>query len=86
MARAAVTLCLSAIVASTPVAAQEPLIDVDGCGILAALVYTEVTKSGLKRVIGPGSALMFPDRDDLTVIHLSVDERALYVAEKENDG
>ena len=67
MARVLTITILSILCGVTPAAAQEPLIGVDGCGILATLVYTEVTESGLRRASGPGSTLMFPSRGDVTI-------------------
>ena len=48
-----------------PVRAQNPLIGVDGCAILATLVYTEISRAGSAR--GPGRALEYPGRDEVTI-------------------
>lgn len=46
--------------------AQQPVVGVDGCAILAMLVYTEVTGAGFRVGREPGS-LVYPGPDEITI-------------------
>jgi hypothetical protein len=64
-----VILAASVILASLgtdDATAQEPIIGVDGCAILAMLVYTEVTEAGLHGARAPGTPV-YPGPDEITI-------------------
>ena len=61
------TLLVASSFATRPAVAQDPLIGVDGCGILAILVYTEVTDTDMSRSKGPGGAFALPYRNEITI-------------------
>jgi len=46
--------------------AQQPVVGVDGCAILALLVYTEVTETGYRGPRAPGD-LAYPGPDEITI-------------------
>lgn len=46
--------------------AQQPVVGVDGCAILALLVYTEVTEAAYRGVAGPGYPV-YPGPDEITI-------------------
>ena len=46
--------------------AQEPVVGVDGCAILALLVYTEVTEAGYRGARAPGYPV-YPGPDEITI-------------------
>lgn len=63
----AAVLAAISITAALPgeAAAQDPIVGVDGCAILAVLVYTEVTREGLGA--GPGQAGAWPGPTEVTI-------------------
>ncbi len=52
---------------SVPAHAQQPLIGIDGCAILASVVYTEVTEARLGYSVGPHGAWLYTGRNELTL-------------------
>ena len=50
-----------------PASAQQALIGVDGCAVLASLVYTEVTQARLGYSSAPGADLLNVGRDEITL-------------------
>lgn len=65
---AVVCLLLAAALAWPGAArAQDPVIGVDGCAILASLVYTEVTEARLGYSSGYGSYPFYAGRDEVTL-------------------
>lgn len=52
---------------STPARAQQPLIGIDGCAILASVVYTEVTQARLGSSAGPYRDPFYTGRDEITL-------------------
>jgi len=71
------TICLSVILLvtcmpwSTPASAQHAVIGVDGCAILASVVYTEVTQARLGDLSGSGADLLYAGRDEITLCNQS---------------
>ncbi len=69
--------CLTAILLmagmpwSGPASAQQALNGVDGCAILASVVYTEVTRARLGYSSGPGADLLYAGRDEITLCNQS---------------
>ena len=59
-------LLAAAIVWPGSARAQDPLIGVDGCAILASLVYTEVTEARLGFSSGYGSDPFYAGRNEIT--------------------
>jgi hypothetical protein len=49
--------------------APDPVIGVDGCAVLAAVVYTEVTEARHGSPAGYGSNLLFAGRDEFALCH-----------------
>lgn len=60
-------LLATAISWSAPVRAQQPLIGIDGCAVLASVVYTEVTKARLGYSTGPNSDPLSSGRGEITL-------------------
>lgn len=60
-------LLATAISWSAPIRAQQPLIGIDGCAILASVVYTEVTKARLGYSTGPNSDPLSSGRGEITL-------------------
>jgi hypothetical protein len=52
---------------SAPARAQDPVIGVDGCAILASVVYTEVTESRLGFSAGSGGNALYAGRNEITL-------------------
>lgn len=53
--------------AGMPAHAQNPVIGVDGCAILATLIYTEISRAGDTRPRGPGGMFEHPGRNEVTI-------------------
>lgn len=52
---------------SAPAYAQQSLIGIDGCAILASVVYTEVTEARLGYSSGPYGAWLYSGRNEVTL-------------------
>lgn len=71
------TICLTGILVltcmpwSAPAGAQHAVIGVDGCAILASVVYTEVTQARFGYLSGSGADLLYPGRDEITLCNQS---------------
>jgi len=71
------TICLAGILVCTSMtwsasaSAQNALIGVDGCAILASVVYTEVTQARLGYSPGSAADLRYTGRDDITLCNQS---------------
>lgn len=50
-----------------PARAQSALIGIDGCAILASVIYTEVTAARLGRSTGPGGNPLYAGRGEITL-------------------
>ncbi len=61
-----VTLMLTALLTMSHARAQQPVVGVDGCAILAMLVYTEVTEAGFHGARAPGDPV-YPGPDEITI-------------------
>ena len=64
-------LLIAGIMWSAPVIAQRAVIGVDGCAVLAAVVYTEVTKARLGHSSGSAADLPYAGRDEITLCNQS---------------
>lgn len=60
-------LALAIIVSSAPARAQRALVGVDGCAILASLIYTEVTQARLGYSTGLNGNPLYAGRGEITV-------------------
>lgn len=60
-------LLLAGMVSPATARAQQALAGVDGCAILASVVYREVTQAGLGFSSGPGRDLLYSGRDEITL-------------------
>ena len=58
---------ITAFTAQESVRAQQPLIGVDGCAILATLVYTEISDAGMFHSSGLAGMLTYLGRDEVTI-------------------
>lgn len=71
------TICLTGILLVTcmagtaPAGAQHAVIGVDGCAILASVVYTEVTQARLGYSSASGAELLYAGRDEITLCNQS---------------
>ena len=71
------TICLSGILVGTCItwsaeaSAQHALIGVDGCAILASVVYTEVAQARLGYSPGSGANLLYTGRDEIALCNQS---------------
>ncbi len=64
-------LCVTSMRLSAPASAQQALVGVDGCAILASVVYTEVTEARLGHSSGPGRDLLYSGQDEITLCNQS---------------
>ncbi len=64
-------LLAAAISWSAPVHAQQPLIGIDGCAILASVVYTEVIEARQGYSTGLNSDLLSSGRGEITLCNHS---------------
>ena len=60
-------LLAAALVWPAAARAEDPVIGVDGCAILASLVYTEVTEARLGYSTGYGSDALYAGRNEITL-------------------
>jgi hypothetical protein len=56
---------------TAPASPQQALVGVDGCAILASVVYTEVTQARLGYSSGPGADLLYAGQDEITLCNQS---------------
>lgn len=61
-----VALMLMTLLMAVTARAQQPVVGVDGCAILAILVYTEVTEAGYRGARAPGDPV-YPGPDEITI-------------------
>ena len=61
-----VVLMLMTLLMAGNARAQQPVVGVDGCAILALLVYTEVTEAGYRGARVSGD-LVYPGPDEITI-------------------
>lgn len=59
-------LTLMILLATGAARAQQPVVGVDGCAILAILVYTEVTEAGFRGARAPGDSV-YPGPGEITI-------------------
>ena len=64
-------LLFTGTMCSATAAAQQALIGVDGCAILASVVYTEVTQARLGYSSAPRADLFYAGRDEVTLCNQS---------------
>ena len=60
-------LLLAGMLSWATARAQQALVGIDGCAILASVVYTEVTQARLGYSFGPGRDLLYAGRDEITL-------------------
>lgn len=61
-----VALSIATLLTTSNAQAQQPVVGVDGCAILAMLVYTEITEAGFHGVGAPGDPV-YPGPDEITI-------------------
>jgi len=57
---------LTALLTMSHARAEQPVVGIDGCAILAMLVYTEVTEAGFHGARAPGDPV-YPGPDEITI-------------------
>ena len=64
-------LVLAGMMGSAPATAQQALVGVDGCAILASVVYTEVTQARLGYSSGSSADLLYAGHNEITLCNQS---------------